>query len=206
MATVAKKQSVSTEIVLGQAANNFKKALGELRTAVSGCEGLEEKLENLQIEIAAKEDKIKELETQYSEKKRQAEVDLKLSIQASEESTVARVLADQGMIGISKEEVTKLSSELQTLKTNFDDQLKKETQKAYSQANGDYKSRESLLEAEYRAKEAGNVARISALEEKVVFLEKQNADLLAQLSAERQAGIERSKATPTVNVTSGAGK
>lgn len=204
MAT-AKKQTATSEAVVGQAAVNFKKAVTEVKLALAGIDNLETKVEENQLRIAQQEAKIAELTVDYAERKRQADVDLAIRVKNDKAMVVGEVLNEEGKIAISKEELRTLENELDTLKRDFDEKVKKANSEAHGKAQGDLKYEKTLMEAEYKAKEAGNLSKIESLTDKVTFLEVQNQNLLDQMEAERKANVEKSKhsAIGSVNVTSG---
>ena len=66
--TTAKKASQSTEIVLGQAAQQIAKGVSELKSASETIAQLVQASEDLSLQVANKEAQIAELDVQYGEK------------------------------------------------------------------------------------------------------------------------------------------
>ena len=96
-----KKASVSTELVLGQAAQQITKAVAELN-AVTGTIGkLSAQAEELTLLVANKEDAIEALTVAYAEKERQLNVDLDLSFKSNTERVVNEFLRSTGKVSIS---------------------------------------------------------------------------------------------------------
>ena len=83
--TTAKKASQSTEIVLGQAAQQIAKGVSELKSASETIAQLVQASEDLSLQVANKEAQIAELDVQYGEKARQKEVELELNFKANSE-------------------------------------------------------------------------------------------------------------------------
>lgn len=112
--TTTKKASASTEIVLGQAAQQIAKAVTELNAATSTVGQLVSQAEELTLQVANKESQIADLEVQYAEKARQAEVEFDLHSEnkavAAENSAKIGTLATQNKF--LEEQVTKLYLQL----------------------------------------------------------------------------------------------
>lgn len=199
--------SVTTEVVFGRTAQSIKKAVAELNAATESFRTLESKSEDLALQVANKEEQIANLEQQFNEKKRQLELDLDLKMKSNAENVVREELASKQKIAIKREEYQELVDTLNQLKNEFSSAIKSEVGKAEGIAKSRFESELKLKEAEFKAAEASNVAAITSLKEKVLFLEAQGAKWEQALSAERTAGIERAKASAigAVNVTS-AGK
>lgn len=197
-----KKSSATSEQALVNAASYFKKSLGELESGLNLVKGLGDKVEELQATIAGKEDKIVELDTQFAEKKRAAEVELAVNIKANQTQVIDTLLKGQGKVAIEINELNKVQSALSTLTTDFDSKLKAETAKANAIAENSYKHQKALDESSYKEREATNSAKISTLESQNAFLAEQVKMWQDALSAERQAGIERAKASAvgTINL------
>src|SRR5688572_12791798 len=110
---VAKKGTAQTEVVIGTAAANIKKSLSDLSMAVKAVEDLGEKAENYQGIIAEREERIKALDTQFAETKRQKQVELDLKVKEDERSVVSNVLSKQGLLAVDSKEFTDMRSALE---------------------------------------------------------------------------------------------
>lgn len=196
-------QSITTEIVLGSAAQTIKKAILELNSAVESVKTLDAKGEELTLLVSNKEGAIAELEVTFQEKERQMSLDLDLKMKGSAERTVNEYLSTNGKIAISVQDYNGLKNELAELKANFEKNLNAEIGKAKGMADSRAEQATKLLQAEFNAKEAGNTAQIKSLTEKVTFLEAQGAKWEAALAEERKAGVQRAQAGAigSVNVT-----
>ena len=190
----AKKSNATTEVVIGQAAQQIAKATVELKNAFAQIEGLEEKSESLSLVVAGKEEKIAELDAEYAEKLRQKDVDLELQFKQNQENVVIKHLSEQNKVAISKAELNELRKELEVAKT---DNLVSINEAVKAERNALTTSHEAtikLLQAEHKTATIENSAKISSLEEKNTFLQEQVDKLYSQLNAERDASIERAKA------------
>ncbi len=196
-----KKTSASSDQILVGAATNFKKALNELEGGFAAIKGLGDQVETLQATIASKEDNIKQLDVDYTEKKRQAEVDLSLTIKANQANAVDAILLSQNKVAIDKNEYNKIQTSLTTLQSDFDKKISEETSKAYGKINSEFKQKEALLESEFARKEADNKARIGSLETLNESLREQVNMLRMMLDNEREASIKRAQAQGSVNLT-----
>jgi hypothetical protein len=201
------KKSATTELVLGQAAQNITKAIAELKTATDSVSKLSTLGEELTLLVANKEEAIASLDVQYAEKARQAEVDLELSMKSNTERVLNEYLASNGKTTISKTDLASLQKELSDTRANAEAVTKREVAAATGALKSQYENDIKLLNSENNAKAVENSSKIGTLTEKCAFLETQVAKLYQQLDAERSAGIERAKAgsVGSINV-SGQGK
>jgi nicotinamide mononucleotide adenylyltransferase len=206
-ATTTKKASVSTEIVLGQAAQQITKAVAELNLATASVNELSSKADELTLLVANKEEAIRELDVQFTEKERQLTVELDLSFKANTEKMVKEYLRTVNEVSISNAELTALRSELETVKSNTEAQIKREVAVVAATMKSSHENEVKLIQSENRAISSENAAKIGTLATQNKFLEDQVTKLYLQLDAERAAGIERAKAgsVGSINV-SGQGK
>jgi hypothetical protein len=198
-----KKTSASSEIVFGQAAQQINKAVTELSNATNTITQIVSQTEELSLQISNKEAQIAELEVQYTEKARQAEVDFNLNMKANQDRVVADVLRSNGMESISSAELKALRQELETVKANTESEVKKQVAIVTSTLTSKFDNDVRFLQAENKAVAAENASKIGTLAEKNKFLEEQVTKLYTQLDAERAAGIERAKASAVGQITVG---
>jgi hypothetical protein len=200
-----KTASVTTEVVLGQAAQNLKKAVAELGTAFENVKILETKGEELTLLVSNKEDEIAALETKFAEIERQMTIDLELKMKSNAESTVNENLRARGMTTIPVTELNALRTELQQVKDNMEKTINAEVGKAKGMAESRFEQEKRLLESEHKGAQAENSAKIVALEEKVKFLTEQSVGWEKQLNSERAASVERAKASAVGSIQVGSG-
>jgi uncharacterized coiled-coil protein SlyX len=198
-----KKTSVTSEIVLGQATGNFKKSITELLSVVESIKGLETKVEDLTLQIANKEQTIQELDVKIAEQEIASKLDLDLRMKQNAEAVVLEYLRNSGKAAITNQELSALKTEVETLKKEMSTTIAKEVAIATNSLKSTYESEKKLLIAEHRASEAQNTAQISSLEEKVEFLQEQANMWKEQLVSERQASVDRAKASQinSINVS-----
>lgn len=201
--TSAKKTSVSSEIVFGQAAQQITKAVAELNNATSTVSQLVSQIDELSLQISNKEAQIAELEVQYAEKARQAEVDFNLNIKANQEKVVNDILRSNGMVSISSTELNSLREELAATKSGAEAEIKKQVAAASNALKAQFENDLRFIQSENKAVAAENASKIGTLTEKNSFLEQQVTKLYSQLDAERAASIERAKASSIGNITVG---
>ena len=199
-----KKATASTEVVLGAAAQQIAKAVSELNSATNTVNQLASQAEELTLLVANKENQIAELEVQYAEKARQAEVDLNLSIKANQERVVNEVLRSSGMESISSTELKALRQELESVKANADAETKKQVSIVSSTLKAQFDNDLRFIQSENKAIAAENASKIGVLAEKNKFLDEQVTKLYLQLDAERAAGIERAKAGSVGSINVGS--
>ena len=203
-ATTNKKGSLATDAILGQGAASITKAVSELKNAATAIEKLVTDSEQLTLEVSSKQEQIDSLEVQFTEKLRQAELDLDLKVKANEDSVASTILSKTGKIAVKREDYQALTTELAAVKSGQEQVIKAAEGKAEGMAKSKYDSETKLLQAQFEAKSASEKAQISSLTEKVSFLEVQIAKWENALASERQASVERAKASAigSVNVTS----
>lgn len=189
-----KKVSPTADAVIGVAASSLKKSLVELKTSVDTLSTLDSKLEEYQLQIASKEQKIEELDVLFREKQRQHSVELEMKVKEDSLKLVKEVLASQQLVTVPEHELKELKEEILELQINFDDRVKKEVGAAAGAISSAHATKEKLLEAEYRAKEAGNLASIQSLTSQVANLTTQVEGWKLQLDKEREASVDRAKA------------
>jgi hypothetical protein len=187
------KKSVAAEGVIGQAAVELKKGATAINAAVALVDGLEEKAEGLQLRISSNEDRIKELDVTYTELKRQKDVELALDIKANKDKAVADVLTANGMVAISQVSLDKMRKDFSDLQENFDTKVDEAVKKVVGAMEGNYKQRSAIMDAEFKAKEAGNLANIESLTRQVTSMQAENDRLYKTIADERAATIERAK-------------
>ncbi len=198
-----KKTSVSTELVFGQAAQQINKAVTELGNATSTITQLVSQGEELTLQISNKEAQIADLEVQYAEKSRQAEVDFNLNIKTNQEKVVNEILRSNDMEAIKSSELKALRQELETIKASADVTIKKQVADATNAIRSQFENDLRFIQSENKAVAAENASKIGTLTEKNKFLEDQVTKLYNQLDAERAAGIERAKASAVGQITVG---
>lgn len=205
MATKAtRKTSTSTEIVLGQAAQQIAKGVSELNSASATISQLVKASEDLSLQVANKETQIADLDIQFAEKARQLEVELDLNFRANSEKVVTSFLTESGKVAISKTDLSNLQKELADTKANADAITKKEVAIVSSSLKSQHENEIKLMQSENKAVGAENTAKLNALVDKNTLLENQVAKLYQQLDAERAAGIARAQAgsVGSINVSS----
>lgn len=192
--TTVKKGNASTEVILGQAAQQITKAVAELATATSTIGKLAAQAEELTLQVSNKEDEIAALDVKFAEKERQLTVDLDLSFKANTNKVVTEYLASVGKESITTSELSSLRSELSDVKHSADKTAKEAVGSALATAKSQYENDIKLLHSENKAIAAENASKIGVLAEKNAFLQDQVTKLYAQLDAERSAGVQRAQA------------
>jgi len=191
---VAKKASTTTELVLGAAAQNITRGLVELKSAFDNVNKLGSLGEELTLLVSNKEEAIKALDIEFSEKKRKLAVELDLSFKADTNRVVNEYLKETGKVTVSATELSSLQAELATVKNNAEAETKKQVLSATNALKAQYENDIKLLHSENKAVAVENTAKIGALTDKNNFLVKQVETLYEQLNSERTAGTERAKA------------
>lgn len=202
--TTPAKKSATTELVLGQAAQNITKAVTELNTATASVNKLGELVEGLSLQVANKEEAIVALDVQYAEKERQLQVTLDVNFKENTDRVVSAYLTEVGKVAILKSDYASLQKELTDTKAGAEAETKKQVAIVAGTLKSQHENDVKLLQSENQNKTIENTATIKVLTEKNAFLEQQVTLLYNQLNAERAAGIERAKAgsVGSINVSS----
>lgn len=197
-----KKTSPTVETVVGQAAISLKKSLDEFKVGLSSLEALNSKMEDLGLQIVAKEERIKELDVTFQEKLRAHNVEFDLKVKENSLKVVQETLTQHHLVTIPEQELKELEESLKESKDSLDKRVKDEVTAATGALHGTFSNKEKLLEANFKAQEAENVARINSLTAEVVNLKAQVEDWKGQLVAERTASVQRAQhgAIHSINV------
>lgn len=206
--TFVKKSTPVTESVTGAAAASIKDSVIKLTLGLEEVKKLPELLDNLGLQIAAKEDKLKELDVILAEKHRQHSVEFGLKVKEDSGKVVAEILASQHLMAVPKAELDGLHAKLNNLVTDFDKEVSAKTNAAIGAITREFKHKEELLLSQQRTEQAENLGKIASLGSKVEILTEQLTIAQNQLSAERAAGTERAKSNSIGNINFGesAGK
>lgn len=202
--TTTKKASLTTEVVLGQAAQQITKAVSELNAATTTVTQLASQAEEMTLLVANKETQIADLEVQFAEKARQAEVEFELNMKANADRVLTEYLKSNGKVAVTTSEWTSLQKELADTKANAEAETHKRVSIAVNAAKAQYENDIKLLHSENKAVSVENSSKIGVLTEKNAFLEEQVTKLYKQLDAERAAGIERAKAGSVGSINVGS--
>lgn len=189
-----RKTSVTTEVVLGQAAQNIVKAIAELKIATDSVSKLSTLGESLTLLVSNKESAIEALDIEFDEKSRRLGVELDLSFRANTEHVVDEFLKTTGCVSISQTELSLLKKELADIKISADSMTKTQIGLVTTSLKSQHENEIRFLQSENKAVAAENTAKIEVLADKNKFLEEQVTKLYKQLDSEREASIERAKA------------
>ena len=200
---IKKKGTQATEVIIGSAALNIRKSLTALSDAVKTVESLGDKAEEMQGLIAQREDRIKELDVMFAETKRQKTVELDLKVKEDEQKVVNDVLAKNNLVAIPQAELDNIKANLTKATSEMNSEIQKAVGAATSSLKKDHESAVALTAAENKAKEAANTAMLATTESKLKFLEEQVEMWKSALDAERQAGVERAKASSVGSINVG---
>lgn len=196
-----------TEAIIGAASNKITVATKALSDAVAKALEITKTLDENALKIADQEEKLNNLQTVYSNKNAQQKIDLELAYKANEKKFAEDYLKSHGMIAVNEADYDEVNNSLQEWEQKFSEKLRAEVSKAEAIANSKAEAARQLLEAQYQAKEAQNLAKIQNLESQLAFANKQAQSWENQLNAERQASIERSKSqSATVHVATPTGR
>jgi aspartate carbamoyltransferase regulatory subunit len=196
----AAKKTNETEQVIGAAAASFNKAATNLQDAIKSIAGLVENSENLSREIAAKQSDIAQLNSDYTVKSRQAEIDFNLSLQETKDKTVTEYLKSVGKEAVESAAYKALQTDLAKSISERDTEVKKAVAIENSRLTKEHAAEIALFESQHQTATVKQTAQIEALQKENANLTAQVAQLFKQIDSERAAGIERAKASAIGNV------
>lgn len=198
----AAKKSDNTDAVISSAAASLVKATGNIQEAVKLVENLNENAETLTRDIAASKAEIANLADEYTTKYRKAEVDFNLKLAEKKDATVNEYLKSVGKEAVDSVAYKALQTELVTVKQERDAEVKKAVTIENTRLTRDFNSEKALLESQFQTSTVKQVAQIESLQKENAALQKQVEQLFAQIDAERDASIQRAKASAvgTLNV------
>lgn len=199
-----KKGNQATEVIIGAAAANIRKSINELGNAIKTVESLGDKAEEMQGLIAQREDRIKELDVTFAETKRQKQVELDLKVKEDEQAVVSSVLSKNNMVAVPQTELDNLRNDLRKATSEMQAEVSKAVNAATSAMAKEHKAASELIASQNETKEAANKAMLDTLKAQNAFLEQQVEMWKNALDAERQAGVERAKASAVGTINVGA--
>lgn len=202
-----KKGTQKTEAIIGTAATKLAAAVKGIQEASQTAVQLEQTLTDYNLKVTDLEGKISGLEQDYQNKKAQQEFQLNLDFKTAQKQFAEKFLQENGYIAVVVEDNTKLKQDYESLKANFDKEVTSKIAAATNSIQSNVENKMKILEAEYKAKEASNLAKIEQLTQQLEFANNMAAKWEKQLNDERQASIERSKSqSATVNVNGQNGR
>ena len=184
------------------ATTNITRASESLTTAYENLKSLASQAEDLDVTIAGKNKAIEELDVEFDNRFRQAEVDLSIKVKQGVKTVVDEYLTSNNLEALDATEVARLKNVEKTVTQ----QAEKDKTAALVQQDKalrtEFTSAVEVLKAQQNAALAEANANNKSLQDKVDFLTKQVQDLFNQLSEQRQADIDRVKAAnPVQNIT-----
>jgi hypothetical protein len=207
-APVAKKGSQKTEIIIGAGASKLTSAVTALLGVVSKIEELPATAQQMTLEVVNLEDKIVSLKTQFENEQAQQKIDLKLAYDTDRQTYVDKFLNEKGLTTIESTELNNLKQKAYRTEDDLQQTIRTEKAKAEAIAKADAQNQIKIAGLEFDKREADNTAKINQLQAQNQFLQEQVAMWKSALDSERQAGIERAKASAigTLNVGANQGR
>ena len=195
--------SGKTEVTIGAAAKSVGKAVTELDKAVKAIATAASQAETITDEIATKQAELSALDAQLEEKKRKSEAELEIELLENKSKVVDGVLAQTGKVAVDKVEYEETIAACAKLKTDFNSEVSKEVAKANAIAKAGYEKDKQLDIANAAAANAQTVADLASTKAQVDIYKTQVAELIAQLSSERDARVKEAQArgNASVNIT-----
>jgi hypothetical protein len=197
-----KKATTGTEVILGKSALKLETGLVAVLAAVTELKQLQETSGDLTLKIAQQEADLEGLKASFNEQLRTGQVELANALKEDAKALVREVLAENGLEAVDSEELKALKKAYDTLKSEFNAQVSKDVAAAVRAATANFDADKKLYIAEQSSKEADNKAKVSNLEDKVLFLTEQNDALLGQLkeAGDNAVKIAQAGSIQTINL------
>ena len=203
----ARKGNTQTEMIIGSAVKDLQKVIDSANASVEKVAKLAEEAEKQQSIIAQREDQIKELDVKFAETKRQKEVQMELDLQQNERKAVDSILDKQGLVAVSRSEYEKFNAGIAAAKTEAEADAKKEIAIATNSMKKQHENELALAKADFETKQATANAKLENANSQIEFLNSQVKMWKDALDAERNASVERAKASAIGTVSiNGASK
>lgn len=198
-------QLQSLKVAAEQAVVKITKANEDLNKTLAALGAGASAQQELINQIAQREADLNQLNVQFNEKQRAAEVKFDLDLKARQAQIVTEVLASQGKTVIDTEALNKLRTDYQALTANYRTELDKEVTEVKRAAAASTAAQIRTKELELQASSASQAAQITSLTEKNTLLQQQVADYKAQIAEDREARVQEAQArgNAVVNVQSG---
>ena len=198
-------QLQSLKVAAEQAVVKITKANEDLNKTLAALGAGASAQQELINQIAQREADLNQLNVQFNEKQRAAEVKFDLDLKARQAQIVTEVLASQGKTVIDTEALNKLRTDYQALTANYRTELDKEVTEVKRAAAASTAAQIRTKELELQASSAAQAAQITSLTEKNTLLQQQVADYKAQIAEDREARVQEAQArgNAVVNVQSG---
>lgn len=184
----------TTEKIIGSSAASLNRGLESLRKLSSDLENFDKHIEEKTLKTADLEEKIERLTSEFTEKRRTAEVNFQNDLKEHQFNVIQDVLQSQNKTAISNEEL----EGYHRLKNEFDKRLSEAVGAKVQALNIAHESQIALLKANNERDNAQRDAKVTVLEDKISMLQKQIESYETMISENRQAEIERAKATNIV--------
>lgn len=179
----------------------LNKATDALAKIVAELQGTNDSYEEIVTNIELRQADLERLETEFSEKEREMEADLKLRAKESASNLVSQILNEEGRVSIDKTELATLRSELETIKANFDKNVKSESEKAVAIITARHSGELKAKELEFAAQSATMKAELATAQDKISSYTSQINDYKAQITADREARVQEAQARGGQSIT-----
>jgi len=200
--TKTTKSAVETVTTLAQlSAGKLDRAVQGLSQITEQLKGASDEYRELIEKVELKQTELANLDIDFKEKERQMKLDLQMRAKETAEQLVREILSAQGKTSIENTELTKMRNELETLKADFDKNVKSEVHKAVSIISERHESQLNTKELKFEAESATIKAQLATANDKVESLSGQISEYKDIIDKERQARIEEARARGGEKVT-----
>lgn len=202
MATQKGNNAAKAVTTVAQASTvKLNKATDALQKIVSELQATNDSYENLVTNIELKQAELERLETDFTEKEREMQADLKLKAKESASALVNEILKSENKVAIDYSELSALRNELETMKSNFDKNVRSETEKAVAVITARHAGEIKAKDLEFAAQSAEMKAQLSTASQAVEGYKAQIEDYKSQITADREARVKEAQARGGQSIT-----
>lgn len=200
---MAKKGNATNKVTTVAQASTVKinKATDGLAKIVADLQSTNDSYEEIVTNIELKEAELEKLGQEFTEKEREMEADLKLKAKESASNLVNEILRTESKVSIDSEELNSLRKELETIKSNFDKNVKSESEKLVAIITARHSGELKAKDLQFAADSATMKAELSTATDKIATYTTQIEDYKAQITAERDARVQEAQARGGQSIT-----
>lgn len=186
--------------VLSKGATDMVKAINLLKSSTTGLEEMKNELISIDYDLTAKRAELEKLNIELDERERSRLVEIDIKAKERIVQHIDNFLAETNRISVTKDRYDYLFN----LGADFDKKLNEKLNAETSKIRAEFNNTLNLKESDFKFREAENAATINSLTSQLASARNEAKVWQDQLTSEREASIERAKASSigSVNIAS----
>lgn len=183
----AKTKTENPKLQFVQAITTVKKQMEGFKKSVDQWNTVNDDIfTNLELKLEQKQRELAELDTEFTNTKRQRKIETEQELRELGYAAVAKLLADRKEIAVSEERWQDLNKQFNELRTNHEAKVAAAVAEERAIGEKNIKSLERSLKLEHTATMAQAQARMEQQAQQIKVLEQSIASLKADIEAQRQ--------------------